>query len=111
MSDIKLDTREMDRIIKQSGLKARQVVNRMAFQIQASAVPRAPYRTGALRGSAKVKPTQSDNGVATVGFYTDYAAFVEFGTYKMAARPYLMPAVEEVAREFNEGNSWKEVVT
>jgi hypothetical protein len=34
---IKLDTREMDRIIKQSGLKARQVVNRLAFQIEADA--------------------------------------------------------------------------
>jgi HK97 gp10 family phage protein len=28
-----------------------------------------------------------------------YAAFVEFGTYKMAARPYLYPAFQEHAEE------------
>jgi hypothetical protein len=30
-----------------------------------------------------------------VGFSESYAPFLEFGTYKMAAQPYLRPALDE----------------
>jgi len=31
---------------------------------------------------------------AEVGFDSDHAVYVELGTYKMAAQPYLLPAFE-----------------
>lgn len=136
MNEIKLDTREMDRIIKQSGLKARQVVKRLAFKVEAGAKMRAALKTGALRNSiytiadrhdgysqassaakganGKVItgpiPTPSDKDVAHVGPAVNYGAYVEFGTHRMAAQPYLTPAVEAMAQEFNDGKTWEEVV-
>ena len=49
-----------------------------------------PVDTGALRDSIAV----SQNGTsAQISANTDYAAYVEFGTSKMAAQPYLVPAL------------------
>jgi len=50
--------------------------------------------TGTLRGSIQVEepvtPTQ-----AIIATHTDYAEFLEFGTSRMAARPYMRPALDE----------------
>ena len=53
---------------------------------------RAPVRTGALRESVRVIETQ--NGCA-VGPEKFYARFLEFGTSRMSARPFIRPAFEE----------------
>jgi len=39
---------------------------------------------------------------ATVSAETDYAVYVEFGTYKDEAQPYLRPAVNQTLRELPE---------
>ena len=39
-----------------------------------------------------------DDVVYVVGTNVEYAAFVEFGTSKMKAQPYLRPAARQVAR-------------
>lgn len=62
---------------------------RMAEDVLADARTRAPYLTGELRGSGHV--VYSPDG-AQVVFDSDHALYVEFGTYKMAAQPYLRPA-------------------
>lgn len=49
-----------------------------------------PVDTGALRDSIAV--TQSGTN-AEISANTDYAAYVEFGTSKMAAQPYLVPSL------------------
>lgn len=48
-----------------------------------------------LRDSGEVEPIQS--GAYKVVFHSDHAAFVEFGTARMAAQPYLTPATQRVA--------------
>ena len=49
-----------------------------------------PVDTGTLKGSIDV----SGNGnSAEVFAEADYAVYVEFGTYKMAAQPFLAPAL------------------
>ena len=49
-----------------------------------------PVDTGALRDSIAV----SQNGTsAEISANTDYAAYVEFGTSKSAAQPYLVPSL------------------
>lgn len=106
----KLDTRELDRIMRQSGLKARQVVNRLAFKVEGYAKMRAPVDTGALKNSGFTIISSRDGDPAIVGFTVDYAPHQEFGTYKMAAHPFLTPAVEQMAQEFNNGKTWEEVV-
>ncbi len=48
-----------------------------------------PVDTGRLRGSISVS---AGSNSAVVSANTDYAAYVEFGTSKMAAQPFMVPA-------------------
>ena len=61
--------------------------------IQAQAQANAPVRTGFLRGSI-IRVVQG--GQFAVQALANYAGFVEYGTRRMAARPYLTPAAESV---------------
>jgi HK97 gp10 family phage protein len=56
----------------------------------------APVDTGFLRDSGQI--VEESDGVA-VEFTADYAAAVEYGTSKMAAQPYLRPAIDEYEKE------------
>ena len=60
---------------------------------------RVPVRTGALRASIR-KAGGGRRWIVTATMA--YAAFVEFGTRFMAARPYLRPAIE--------GLSWSSMI-
>ena len=60
---------------------------------QASAPGEAPATdTGFLVNTIQSK---RDGAEARVDVYSDYAAALEFGSSKMAARPYLRPAMDE----------------
>lgn len=76
---------------------AEVVVAKAALDIEAQAKARAPVRTGFLRSSIAASGAGLEWQVS-VG--AAYAVFVEFGTSRMAARPYLVPAVEAVAPGF-----------
>ena len=57
------------------------------------------YQTGVLRSSI----TSEVSGLeGKVGTNKDYAPFVEFGTSKMGAQPFLFPALEEKKNEIME---------
>ena len=51
-----------------------------------------PVRTGHLRGSIYAKISE---WVAEIGSEATYALFVELGTRRMRAQPYLFPAIQE----------------
>ena len=55
-----------------------------------------PVDTGRLQAS--IASSASDSG-AVISANTEYAAYVEFGTSKMAAQPYLVPALLNSAGE------------
>jgi len=145
MNEIKLDTKELDRIAKQLNVKREAVGRRMALQVEKRAKELAPKDTGAMRNSIytvtqksngydaaasaakssnpKVQttphPQPTGNVIANVGPSVEYAARIEFGfvgedslgrRYNQAAHPYLTPAVEEIARKYNSGEEWKELV-
>ena len=66
-------------------------VSTTAYKVEADAKRLAPVDTGNLR--RKIKTKISDGGfVATVGTNVEYATYVEFGTSKMEAQPFLIPA-------------------
>ena len=52
----------------------------------------APVRYGRLKSSITTTPS-GDNGVI-VAPHVDYAMYQEFGTYKMAAHPFMKPGFE-----------------
>ncbi len=63
-----------------------------ALVIAVQAENNCPVDTGFLRSTVFVREVGSD---VEVGFEAPYASYVEFGTYKMAAQPFLRPALDE----------------
>ncbi len=59
---------------------------------------RAPVRTGRLRDSIVSLPLERRNGRASAGVWAQapYALWVEIGTRRMPAQPYLRPALDAV---------------
>ena len=51
-----------------------------------------PVDTGFLRESGFIQAIGDD---VQIGFEAPYASYVEFGTYRMAAQPFLRPALDE----------------
>lgn len=134
---IVLDTTELDRIAAQLDLKTEAVVRRAAFEIEQKAKMLAPVDTGAMRSSIYTttakedgfhkaaaetlekritdlqpldQPSEGDEVMARIGPAVEYAVFVETGTSRQAAQPFLIPAAEEVGRKYNSGEAWAEIV-
>ncbi len=63
-----------------------------ALLIQNDAKNKAPYLTGTLRRS--IHTEKVSNTEVKVGTNVEYASYQEYGTSKMAARPYLRPAFD-----------------
>jgi HK97 gp10 family phage protein len=64
--------------------------------IQETAKNYCPVDTGALQASITTEIDDSGKTiVGTVGPHRTYADYVEFGTYKMAAQPYMRPSFDE----------------
>lgn len=79
--------------------QSRAAVKASADRIAEKARQLAPVDTGALRGSIEaVSVTTGKSAEVRVG--VPYAAYVEYGTYKMAAQPFLSPAVEQEKERF-----------
>lgn len=77
-----------------SGPVARDL-QRRALQVDRAAKHNCPVDTGRLRSSITNELGQDGQGlVATIGTNVEYAPYVELGTSKMAAQPYLLPALE-----------------
>lgn len=60
----------------------------------------APVRTGRLRDSIAI--LEQGEGYVVVGSEVEYAPYVEFGTYRMAPRSFLRPAVWDALYSFQE---------
>lgn len=68
---------------------------------QASAPGESPaIDTGALVNSIR---TEADGLSAVVGVGQEYGVYLEFGTVKMASRPFMGPAFERAEPEFQRG--------
>lgn len=59
----------------------------------------APFRTGLLKASLQII-VDNQNLSVTIGTDVGYGRFVELGTRKMQAKPFLIPAVFEALEEF-----------
>ena len=57
----------------------------------ATATGSCPVRTGALRGSIDAR---SDGNFCEAEATAGYAGYVEYGTWKMAARPFFEPGLQ-----------------
>lgn len=83
------------------------IVKKAAFDVEGGAKDRAPVKTGFLKNSIA---TEFENGglQATIGPAAEYGIYVELGTKRMRARPYLKPAFERVRAGFI--RAWESLV-
>lgn len=71
---------------------------RVGLRVQASARALCPVDTGRLRSSIVMKRGRDGRGFyVEVGTSVTYAPFVEFGTSKQRAQPFLTPAIAQAA--------------
>ena len=98
MSKIIIKYNNLAKLAKRLPLEVDTIVKTAAFAVEGYAKDIAPFDTGALRGSIKAE----SKGIAraVIAPHKDYAAFLEYGTRKMKARPYMRPAAEKIAPQF-----------
>ena len=77
--------RKLDRLVQQETEKTAQEALSRAQSL-------VPVRTGALRNSLQQSPIT--NG-AEILARRPYAIYLEYGTRRMSARPFLLPALQE----------------
>lgn len=79
------------------GIRAGQAMSKALNDIQAGAKNRAPVDTGALKNSITHEYTRNGNTLrGEVGPTVSYGNWVENGTSRMRAQPYLRPASDAV---------------
>jgi HK97 gp10 family phage protein len=114
---VKLDMTGLEQLQRTAPEQIDAAVRATAFGVQAIAQSLSPVMTGANRASIYTKTSKGTSGTpgnagdvlpevsqgqAVVGPSMEYSAFLEFGTSRMGARPYLVPAAEQAQRLFQE---------
>lgn len=79
--------------------ESRAAVMKNAQMIAFKAKEFAPKKTGFLASSITVVSVTTGKE-AEIQVLADYGLFVEVGTYKMSARPYLAPAISMYQEQF-----------
>lgn len=102
MADINVKWSGLDNLIEELGVTAGATIEAAASamktttgEVQAQAKQIAPKRTGFMANNISVDPVKktATSVMGTVDAKADYSSFVEFGTYKMSAEPFIRPAV------------------
>lgn len=71
-------------------------VQKAALKVEGDAKLAAPVDTGALRSSINTSGSSSSDSVtASVGTNLEYAPYVELGTSKSKAQPFLQPSLQK----------------
>ena len=97
--EVVVDLRGLQRFIAQARPTLEKVVLIAAHNVEGRAKELVPVDTGATKNS--IIPTPIDDGLgASIGPSTTYAPWLEFGTHRMAARPFMRPALEAENQPF-----------
>ena len=100
---VKVDVRVLEGYTRGLDRLLRNVVSVTAFNVEGKAKDKVPVDTGATKNSIAPNFPIEDRGLtARIGPSTDYAIFLELGTHKMAARPFMVPALEAVRIPFGQ---------
>ena len=88
---MKMDWRG-DKVIRAAEQAKKKALTEAALIVEGQAVSLAPVDTGNLKNSIT---HQVKGDEARIGTNTDYGPYLEFGTRKMPAQPYLRPAMDK----------------
>ena len=95
-----LDTSILDKIGQDADRKASEVVEKYGFTIAGEAAIQAPVDTGALRNSIPAESKMVDTLTFRVQDGVEYGVYQELGTSRMAALPFITPAIEKWRDKF-----------
>lgn len=88
--DIRVENDNTDEIMAAVKRATEKALEMCGLQAEGYAKRLCPVDTGRLRSSIT---HQVEGDTAYIGTNVEYAAYVEYGTSKMRAQPYLKPAV------------------
>ena len=88
---VSVDTTKINELLATIPGNKNKAVREAANYILGEARTLAPVRTGYLKSNSEV---EGEGGNSLIKFNAEYAAYVELGTRKMAAQPFLTPAVD-----------------
>lgn len=94
LEGITLDTTLLDKLIEQAPKKASQIIETYGLKIASEAAQGAPVDTGALRNSILSESHKEEDLLFIVRDGVEYGAWVEFGTSRQAAQPFMVQAIE-----------------
>ena len=81
-------------------------VSKAALLVEGSAKMVTPVRTGHLRSSISGRSEKTSDGAkATIGTNVEYAPYVELGTSRQQAEPYLHPALQKNKTKVKKGEA------
>lgn len=96
---IKVVDSHVDEVINALQSQKKRVLEEWGMVAEAYASDYCPVDTGRLRASITY---DTDDTTMYVGTNVEYAPYVEMGTVKMQAQPYLRPAIEDHINEYKE---------
>lgn len=96
--DVKI-TDNSDEFLKALPEQIEQALTAIGLTAESYAKRDCPVDTGRLRNSI-TNAVRTDEKAVYIGTNVEYAAFVELGTSRMKARPYLKPAATEHTAEY-----------
>lgn len=100
MSDVKF-TDNSDKVLEALHAAVLDALEKTGQFVQGEAQGRAPVDTGNLRDHIKYAVADDEQAVyiGTTAEEVPYAGYVELGTHKMRAQPFLKPAVADNAQQ------------
>lgn len=98
--DIRLDRAAIERLLSSPQGPVVQTLMKYGIMIERRAKQLCPVDTGNLRASINHAVGQDSRGpYVVIGSQVEYAIYQELGTRRMAAQPFLRPAMLAVLRQ------------
>ena len=94
---ITIDLRGLQELIDKEPQRAERILRQVAFRAEGYMKELAAVDTGAMKNS--IDTEMIDSYTAHIGPHVEYAIYQEFGTYKMAAHPFVIPGAERAAHD------------
>lgn len=95
---VRFDDAKLRLIVARAPALVTAVLDKTAFDVVRLAQNRVPVDTGATKNSIRSRIVNAFT--RRIGPTTLYAIFLEFGTFRMAARPFMVPALDGVRAPF-----------